>query len=123
MKRVHKGLDDAEIEAPDNLVTSYVCNVTGLLASSGCTGSTEYFLDGTQPKKYCDASHNIEDEVAAEEGVEEIPEGTEEIPEEVPEGGNVEGGETVPEEITPIEPETSRPDVEANTPDDVISLE
>ncbi len=123
MKRVHKGLDDAEIEAPDNLVTSYVCNVTGLLASSGCTGSTEYFLDGTQPKKYCDASHNIEDEVAAEEGVEEIPEGTEEIPEEVPEGGNVEGGETMPEEITPIEPETSRPDVEANTPDDVISLE
>ena len=122
MKKVHEGLDDAEIEAPDNLVTSYVCNVTGLLATTSCDGATEYFLEGTQPKKYCDASHNEKDEEAAEEGVEEIPEGTEEIPEEVPEEGNMEE-ETVPEGVTPIEPETSRPDVGTNTPDDVISLE
>ena len=122
MKKVHEGLDEAQIEAPDNLVTSYVCNVTGLLASSSCSGATEYFLDGTQPKKYCDESHNEEDEQAAEEGVEEIPEGTEEIPGEVPEEDNMEE-ETVPEEVTPIEPETSRPDVGTNTPDDVINLE
>ncbi len=121
MKKVHEGLDAAQIEAPDNMVTSYVCNITGLLASSSCRGTSEYFLDGTQPKKYCDASH-VEKE---DETIEETPqENTEENPEiTIPSGEGNEPSEEQPEEIAPIEPETSRPDVEANPSDDVISLE
>ncbi len=121
MKKVHEGLDEAQIDAPDNLVTSYVCNITGLLASSSCSGTSEYFLSGTQPKKYCSGEHYDE-----EEEVEETPQ---EEPVEIPGENAPEGEQTTPEQeeqpepIAPIEPETSRPDVEVNTPDDVIVID
>lgn len=120
MKKVHEGLDEAEIDAPDNLVTSYVCNITGLLASSSCSGTSEYFLSGTQPKKYCAGEHFDEEEEVTETPQEEPVE----IPgENAPEGEQTTPGEEQQEPIAPIEPETSRPDVEINTPDDVIVID
>ncbi len=121
MKKVHEGLDEAQIDAPDNLVTSYVCNITGLLASSSCSGTSEYFLSGTQPKKYCPGEHFEEEEEVTEVPLDEPVE----IPGEVaPEGEQTTPEvEEQPEEIAPIEPETSRPDVEVNPPDDVIVID
>lgn len=121
MKKVHEGLDATQIDAPDNLVTSYVCNITGLLASSSCRGTSEYFLSGTQPKKYCSGGHFVKKEEITEVPLEEpveIPD--EEAQESEPAPPEV---EEQPEEIAPIEPETSRPDVEVNPPDDVIVID
>lgn len=114
MEKVHEGLPSKMIEMPDDMVKSYICVETGLLATTECTGASEYFLDGTEPKKYCSKEHLIEEEEA--ENIEEIPPENEVGEETVP------PPQTTPEEITPIQPETSRPQVDAN-PDDVISLE
>ena len=114
MEKVHEGLPAKTIEMPDDMIKSYICRETGLLATSECPGASEYFLDGTEPKKYCSKEHIVEEEEP--ENIEEVPPENEVGEETVP------PTETAPEEITPIEPETSRPQVDAN-PDDVISLE
>ncbi len=137
MEKVHEGLEPASIDMPDDMVKSYVCTISGLLASSSCPSSSEYFLTGTQPKKYCGANHNEaeEEEDLSEEGA-QIPEGTEgeditNSTEQTPQEETIPPQEetippqeqTPPQEVTPIEPETSRPPVEENPDDDVISLE
>ena len=121
MEKVHEGLSPAQIEMPDDLVRAYVCNISGLLATENCAGSSEYFLSGTQPKKYCSEDHlKKEEELETEEGPQEetpqeIPEGTTEVPpEETP------PTQEPPAQIDPIVPETSRPQIGEN---DVISLE
>ena len=57
MEKVHDGLDQKELIGTENLVSAYVCSVTGLLATQNCRGVTEYYISGTEPKKYCSANH------------------------------------------------------------------
>ena len=114
MEKVHEGLSSSEIEMPADVVKAYVCTSSGLLASSYCNGSTEYFLEGTQPKKYCGLSHKSEtEETEDEEEQEETTEDSEETT-DIPQEENPPSEEEVSPEVTPIEPETSRPQVEAN---------
>ena len=60
MTEVHKGLSNKKFTRPSSLVTRDVCRKSGLLATEGCKKDlrgdcsyTEYFVDGTQPRKYC----------------------------------------------------------------------
>ena len=60
MASIHKGLDSASFEQPNNIVKVSVCKDSGMLASDSCKkdqrGSrvyTEYFVKGTEPKKSC----------------------------------------------------------------------
>ena len=116
MEKVHEGFASSEIEVPDNMVEAYVCTSSGLLASSHCNGKTEYFLDGTQPKKYCSSKHN------QTVGEAEAPEETEEVPPtevsdettDAPQEETPSAEEETPPPIAPIEPETSRPQIDAN---------
>ena len=107
MEKVHEGFSSAEIEMSDELVSVRICTTSGLLATSACSGSNEYFVSGTEPKKYCNKSHNVANEDSSEETEESE---TIEIPSEEP-------------EVIPLDPPTSRPQVEANPEDDVISLD
>ena len=51
MKAVHKDLDDARFEKPDNVVTAKICRQTGKKATSKCGSTyTEYFVEGTVPE-------------------------------------------------------------------------
>ena len=51
MKAVHKDLDDARFEKPDNVVTAKICRQTGKKATSKCSSTyTEYFVEGTVPE-------------------------------------------------------------------------
>ena len=124
MEKAHEGLSPAEIEMPDDLVRAYVCNVSGLLATENCSGSSEYFLAGTQPKKYCGEDHNKKEEPETEEGPqEETPPQettgeTTDIPQE-----QTPPPEEPPAQIDPIVPETSRPQIGENQESDVINLE
>lgn len=61
MDRVHDGLPDKEFEKPAGIVTRNICTVSGKLATDLCKhdqrGSTvksEIFIDGTQPREFCD---------------------------------------------------------------------
>lgn len=63
MEQVHiqKGLEYADFERPDGIITREICNISGNLASSYCSSTrNEYFASGTEPKKYCN-SHAIPD--------------------------------------------------------------
>lgn len=66
MQTVHSSLKTAEFEKPASLVTRKVCRKSGLIANVGCSLDlrgdctySEYFMDGTQPRKKCDM-HNAD---------------------------------------------------------------
>ena len=62
MTRIHEGLEDKQIQAKSaeelNIKQYTVCNISGNLATNACVEAghaiTDYFLEGTQPKDYCD---------------------------------------------------------------------
>lgn len=50
MKAIHKGLDSAKFEQPDNIVTATICLDSGKVATDSCARTyTEYFVKGTVP--------------------------------------------------------------------------
>ncbi|CDM69186.1 Penicillin-binding protein [Clostridium bornimense] len=54
MEKAHENLPGKSIAQPSNIVSAYICEESGLLASKNCSyGYTEYFVKGTQPTKYC----------------------------------------------------------------------
>lgn len=64
MEELHKNKNDIGFEKPNNIVSRVVCRKSGLLATDGCKADlrgscayTEFFVDGTQPKKKC-SFHN-----------------------------------------------------------------
>lgn len=60
MKSVHKDLDNARFEKPDNVVTAKVCRQSGKAATSKCSSTyTEYFVQGTVPEA-CNAHSAVE---------------------------------------------------------------
>lgn len=57
MEKIHSKLDKKELTKPSNVVEAQVCEYSGMLATSTCPTTTGYFVEGTQPKSYCDSSH------------------------------------------------------------------
>ena len=57
MEKIHESLNPKEITKPSNVVEAQVCEYSGMLATDTCPTTTAYFVEGTQPKAYCDASH------------------------------------------------------------------
>ena len=57
MEKIHESLNPKEIAKPSNVVEAQVCEYSGMLATDTCPTTTAYFVEGTQPKAYCDASH------------------------------------------------------------------
>ena len=57
MEKIHELLNPKEITKPSNVVEAQVCEYSGMLATDTCPTTTAYFVEGTQPKAYCDASH------------------------------------------------------------------
>ncbi len=57
MEEIHESLDKKELTKPNNVVEVEVCEKSGMLATSTCSTTTAFFVEGTQPKAYCDASH------------------------------------------------------------------
>ena len=56
MKKAHENLPGKSIAQPSTIVSAYICEESGLLASKNCSyGYTEYFVKGTQPTKYCNS--------------------------------------------------------------------
>ncbi len=119
MEKVHDGKTGSEIKMPENMVEAYVCTSSGLLANSQCNGKTEYFIDGSQPKKYCTESHSKSNKT-------EQNQLTDDDDDDEESSGSVQSGSVVsptedtppkreePVDIAPIEPETSRPQIETN---------
>lgn len=65
MEELHKGKKNIGFEKPNGIITKDVCIKCGKLADAKCEldkrGSAvykEYFIDGTQPKKYCTCHDN-----------------------------------------------------------------
>lgn len=61
MERIHKKLDKKELAKPSNVVEAEVCEQSGMLATRTCSSVKGYFVEGTQPKSYCDSSHASRD--------------------------------------------------------------
>ena len=57
MEKIHESLNPKEIAKPSNVVEAQVCEYSGMLATDTCPTTTAYFVEGTQPKAYCDASY------------------------------------------------------------------
>lgn len=57
MSRIHEGLNTKDIAKPSNVIETTVCARSGLLPTSTCPEITGYFVEGTQPKSMCNASH------------------------------------------------------------------
>ncbi len=53
MEEYHREKPELAFEPPADVVALSVCSYNGLLARSDSTGSTEYFLAGTQPTRRC----------------------------------------------------------------------
>ena len=66
MDRVHEGLEYKDFEAPSSIVKKTVCTQTGLLATSSCSGLTEYFDKNTVPTQTC-SGHKTKEEIEEEE--------------------------------------------------------
>ena len=58
MERIHESLNPKELARPANIVEATVCEKSGLLAASYCPSTAGYFVEGTQPKAYCDGTHD-----------------------------------------------------------------
>lgn len=57
MERIHESLNAKELAKPNNVVEAQVCGFSGMLATRTCPSDTAYFVEGTQPKNYCNSSH------------------------------------------------------------------
>ena len=56
MQRIHdtKKYESVKFEMPESVVRRTICTETGLIATSdACSKRTEYFAEGTIPKKGC----------------------------------------------------------------------
>ncbi len=63
MERIHESLNIKELPKPANVVEADVCEYSGLLATSSCPTTSGFFVEGTQPKSYCDdISHSRKQE-------------------------------------------------------------
>jgi penicillin-binding protein 1A len=65
MQPIHQNLQPKDIEMPQGVVSSVVCEASGKLPTSACysdpTGNEPYselFIDGTIPTDYCNLSHS-----------------------------------------------------------------
>lgn len=119
MERIHEGLEYKEFQMPPDVSQKTVCSQTGLLATTTCSGITEYFADGSVPTQYCsghyvppkeDEEDKDKDKDKDKESDEsENPDGTTDgtTP---PDGGGTDGGNTGGENTgggeTPGTPET-----------------
>ncbi len=60
MTDIHEGLESADFEKPDNIVTAKICMDSGKKATSSCTRTyTEEFVEGTVPEE-CDGHKTVE---------------------------------------------------------------
>lgn len=74
MSRIHEGLEYADFEKPEGIVTARVCKESGKLAIEGVCDSDprgncvieEYFAEGTVPTEYCD--HHIRADICSASG-------------------------------------------------------
>ena len=57
MERIHERLNKKELTKPSNVVEAQVCEYSGMLATETCPTTTGYFVEGTQPKNFCNSSH------------------------------------------------------------------
>ena len=57
MSRIHSSLPAKELSKPSNVVEKSICTYSGNLATSTCPTEKAYFVEGTQPKATCNASH------------------------------------------------------------------
>lgn len=53
MQRVHEGLEVKDFEMSPDIQRITICSSTGLLATSSCSGQTEYFASSMVPSSYC----------------------------------------------------------------------
>lgn len=53
MERVHEGLAYQDFSMPASVQQKTICSKTGLLATSSCTGITEFFAEGSVPSQSC----------------------------------------------------------------------
>lgn len=57
MSKIHSSLPEKELTMPSNIVEKEICTYSGNLATKTCPTTTAYFVEGTQPKSNCSASH------------------------------------------------------------------
>lgn len=57
MDKIHRSLNQKELAKPSNVIEAKFCEFSGMLATKTCATSTGYFVEGTQPKSYCNSSH------------------------------------------------------------------
>lgn len=57
MSRIHSSLPEKELSQPSNVVEKQVCTYSGNIATSTCPSEKAFFVEGTQPKSNCSASH------------------------------------------------------------------
>ncbi len=57
MDKIHENLNKKELTKPNNVVETKVCEYSGMLATETCPTTKGYFVEGTQPKAFCNASH------------------------------------------------------------------
>lgn len=57
MDKIHASLNPKELTRPSNVVEATVCEFSGMIATETCNSTRGYFVEGTQPKAYCNSSH------------------------------------------------------------------
>lgn len=57
MSKIHSSLPEKTLTKPSNVVEKNICTYSGNIATSTCPSEKAYFVDGTQPKSNCNASH------------------------------------------------------------------
>lgn len=57
MSKIHSSLPEKELTKPSNVVEKQICTYSGNIATSTCPSEKAYFVEGTQPKSNCSASH------------------------------------------------------------------
>ena len=54
MKQIHSNLESKKFEKPLGISETIICENSGLLANKNCKKQyTEYYIEGTEPKEYC----------------------------------------------------------------------
>ena len=57
MSKIHSSLPEKTLAKPSNVVEKNICTYSGNIATSTCPSEKAYFVEGTQPKSNCNASH------------------------------------------------------------------
>lgn len=73
MEEIHESMNKKELSKPNNVVEAQVCEYSGMLATDTCPSTKGYFVEGTQPKAYCDASHARKTKVTPSPSVSALP--------------------------------------------------